>query len=74
MTKLPRVTGRQAIAALGKAGFAVVRVRGSHHFLKHSDGRCTVVPVHSGEDMGPGLINKILRDSEITKEEFAALL
>ncbi len=74
MTKLPRVTGRQAIAALGKAGFAVVRVRGSHHFLKHSDGRCTVVPVHSGEDMGPGLINKILRDSEITKEEFIALL
>ncbi len=74
MTKLPRVTGRQAIAALGKAGFAVVRVRGSHHFLKHSDGRCTVVPVHSGEDMGPGLINKILRDSEITKKEFVALL
>ncbi len=74
MTKLPRVTGRQTIAALGKAGFAVVRVRGSHHFLKHSDGRCTVVPVHSGEDMGPGLISKIIRDSEITKEEFTALL
>jgi predicted RNA binding protein YcfA (HicA-like mRNA interferase family) len=74
MTKLPRVTGRQAIAALNKAGFAVARVRGSHHFLKHSDGRRTVIPVHSGEDIGPGLINKILRDSEITKEEFIALL
>jgi len=57
MTKLPRVTGRQAIAALSKAGFTVVRVRGSHHFLKHSDGRRTVIPVHSGEDMGPGLLN-----------------
>ncbi len=74
MTKLPRITGRQVIAALSRAGFTVVRVRGSHHFLKHSDGRRTVIPVHSGEDMGPGLLNKILRDSEITKKEFVALL
>ncbi len=74
MTKLPRVKGRQIITALRKAGFAVERVRGSHHFLKHNDGRCTVVPVHSGEDIGPGLLNKILRDSEITKEEFIELL
>jgi predicted RNA binding protein YcfA (HicA-like mRNA interferase family) len=74
MIKLPRITGRQVIAALSRAGFKVVRVRGSHHFLKHSDGRRTVIPVHSGEDMGPGLLNKILRDSEITKKEFVALL
>ncbi len=35
--------------ALDKAGFQVIRVRGSHHFLCHSDGRRTVVPVHAGE-------------------------
>ncbi len=74
MTKLPRVKGRQIVAALSKSGFIVERIRGSHHFLKHSDGRCTVIPVHSGEDIGPGLLNKILRDCEITKEVLIELL
>ena len=50
------------------------RVRGSHHFLKHPDGRATVVPVHSGENIGPGLLNKILSDCELTREQFRSLL
>ena len=74
MTRLPRVKGRQIITALSKSGFTVHRIRGSHHFLKHSDGRCTVIPVHSGEDIGPGLLNKILRDCDITKEKLIELL
>ena len=40
------------------------------HFLRHSDGRCTVVPVHRGETIGRGLLAQILRDCEITREEF----
>ncbi len=60
MTKLPRLNGRELIAALQKAGFEVIRVKGSHHFLRHPDGRCTVVPVHRGETIGPGLMSKIL--------------
>jgi predicted RNA binding protein YcfA (HicA-like mRNA interferase family) len=74
MTKLPSLTGREVIKALGKAGFKVVRVRGSHHFLLHNDGRRTVVPVHSGETIGPGLLTQILRDCQITREEFRTLL
>ena len=74
MTRLPRLRGRQVITALGKAGFEVTRIKGSHHFLQHPDGRCTVVPVHTGETIGPGLMNKILNDCELTREEFAALL
>ena len=74
MTRLPRVTGRELIAALNKAGFAVIRVKGSHHFLRHADGRCTVVPVHRGETIGPGLMSKILRDCETSSEELAKLL
>ena len=65
MPKLPRVRGRELISALRNAGFEVVRVRGSHHFLRHPDGRCTVVPVHSGELIGPGLLNKILKDVDL---------
>lgn len=61
MTKLPRLTGRQLIAALRRAGFDVIRVKGSHHFLRHPDGRCSVVPVHAGETLGPGIMNKILK-------------
>jgi predicted RNA binding protein YcfA (HicA-like mRNA interferase family) len=74
VTRLPRVTGREVIAALRKAGFQVARVKGSHHFFRHPDGRGTVVPVHSGETIGPGLLWAILRDCEIERDEFAALL
>ena len=74
MTKLPSPTGKEVIVALKKAGFTVVRIRGSHHFLIHDDGRRTVVPVHSVEAIGPGLLLQILRDCQLTKEELLILL
>ena len=74
MSKLPRITGNQLISALGKAGFRLIRIKGSHHFLRHDDGRCSVVPVHKGEDIGPGLLVKILRDCEITRETLKRFL
>ena len=70
MPRLPRLRGREVVAALRRAGFVVLRVKGSHHFLQHSDGRRTVVPVHSGETIGPGLLNKILKDVEVEAEDF----
>lgn len=60
--------------ALGAAAFEVVRIKGSHHFLQHRDGRTTVVPVHAGETIGPGLVSKILRDTELSRDEFIKLL
>ena len=74
MPKFPRLTGQQVIAALKLAGFEVLRVKGSHHFLNHADGRHTVVPVHRGEAKGPGLMSKILRDCEVEREAFLELL
>jgi predicted RNA binding protein YcfA (HicA-like mRNA interferase family) len=74
MTRLPRVDGKTVISALAKLGFDVARIKGSHHFLRHPDGRVTMIPVHSGETTGPGLLNKILNDCEISKEEFEQLL
>ncbi|RPI14960.1 MAG: type II toxin-antitoxin system HicA family toxin [Ignavibacteriae bacterium] len=70
MTKLPNVSGKDLIVILKKIGFEIIRIKGSHHLLKHSDGRTTVVPVHSNESIGVGLLNKILKDCELTKEEF----
>lgn len=74
MSKLPSLTGKEVITALGKAGFEVGRVRGSHYILIHSDGRRTVVPVHSGETIGTGLMTQILRDCQLDKEDFRNLL
>ena len=74
MTKLPSLTGKELVAILGKAGFQILRIKGSHHFLRHSDGRSTVVPVHSGESIGPGLFLRILRDCDLNRDEFEKLL
>ena len=74
MNRLPRATGAELVRALGKVGFEVVRIKGSHHFLQHADGRATVVPVHSGETIGPGLMSKVLRDAELTRDDLIVLL
>ena len=74
MPRLPRLRGREVIAALRRAGFIVLRIKGSHHFLQHPDGRRTVVPIHAGETIGPGLLSRILKDAEIEAKEFESCL
>jgi len=74
MSRIPRITGSDLIAAPIKAGFAVVRIKGSHQFLRHGDGRATVVPAHAGETIGPGLMHKILRDCHLKVEDLQKLL
>ncbi|MFH1975726.1 MAG: type II toxin-antitoxin system HicA family toxin [Pseudomonadota bacterium] len=46
MTTFPSITGGRLIHALRKFGFEVMRIKGSHHFLQHKDGQCTVIPLH----------------------------
>lgn len=69
MTELPVFTGKKLLSILESHGFVVRRKRGSHAFLRHPDGRATVVPVHAGETIGPGLLSKILRDAELSRED-----
>ena len=69
MSRSRAFTGTQLIKALRKRGFDVVRAKGSHHFLRHPDGRCTVVPVHRGETIGRGLLAQILRDCELARHD-----
>jgi len=71
---LKPLSPRKVMKALGVLGFERVRQRGSHVVLKHPDGRLTVVPVHSGEDIGVGLLLKIIKDARVSKEEFLKLL
>lgn len=74
MTRLPRVNGTDVVRALERDGFSVVRRKGSHVFLRRDDGRATVVPLHAGETIGPGLLSKILRDVGLDQERFERLL
>jgi predicted RNA binding protein YcfA (HicA-like mRNA interferase family) len=74
MPRLPRLRAQELIKVLHKAGFATIWTRGSHHFLRHPDGRCTIIPIHSGEIIGPGLLNKILKDIEFDVRDLTALL
>ena len=69
MSTFPALTGTQLIKVLQRLGFEIIRVRGSHRFLRHPDGRCTVVPVHRGETLGRGLLAQILRDCDISLTE-----
>ncbi len=65
------------MAALTKAGFETARTKGSHHFLRHAgwaDNRGPELRQIAGETLGPGLMSKILRDCELTPEEFSRLL
>ena len=74
MTSYPAVKGKDLVAALGRGGFVVARIKGSHHFLRHADGRVTVVPVHAGETIGPGLLSRILRDAKLDRDALQKLL
>ena len=70
MSSTKTYTGKELISILKKIGFEVIRIKGSHHYLKHQDGRATVIPVHSNEDIGIGLFMKILKDIEVSKDSF----
>ena len=72
MTKLPVLKAEEVVSALKKNGFVVTRQKGSHLRMKHPDGRVTSVPVHQGQDIGRGLLRKILRDVDLSADELLA--
>jgi len=75
MSKLPALLARDIIRVLEKAGFVIVRQRGSHVRLVHRDDRTryATVAMH-GSDVPRKDVASILRQSKISKEEFLKLL
>ena len=65
---------RKVMKALSAMGFEVARKHGSHVVMKHVDGRITVIPVHARENIGVGLLLKIMKDAKLGREEFIKLL
>jgi predicted RNA binding protein YcfA (HicA-like mRNA interferase family) len=62
------------IRYLESLGFVPVRQKGSHKFFRHPDGRTATVPEHRGEDLGRGIVAKILRDAESSPQRFSSWL
>ena len=74
MPPVPAVRGDRVVKALERAGFKVARIAGSHHILRHPDGRGTTVPVHPGRDVAKGTLRGILADIGMSVDELRDLL
>ena len=70
MGNIPVLSARDVARILGRLGFVEVRQRGSHKQYRHSDGRGTTVPFHSGRDISPILLRQIVKDIDLTMDEF----
>jgi predicted RNA binding protein YcfA (HicA-like mRNA interferase family) len=68
--RLPTVSATQLIAILQRRGFVRIRQSGSHAVFRHADGRRTTVPVHHGRDIGRGLLRQIMRDADLSPDDF----
>jgi len=70
---LPVLKGRQVIAALERAGF--MRIGGTKHIkMRGPAGQIVIVPNHPGEDVKPGTLRNILKQSRMTSDEFRAVV
>ncbi|MCC7355400.1 MAG: type II toxin-antitoxin system HicA family toxin [Anaerolineae bacterium] len=73
MSKLPRISGRECVAALTKAGFFVRRQEGSHIILRRHDPFAQiVVPDH--RELDRGTLRAIIRQAGLSVDEFMGLL
>ncbi|MEO8668045.1 MAG: type II toxin-antitoxin system HicA family toxin [Bauldia sp.] len=74
MSRLPSLKPREIVRALERAGFSVVRIRGSHYqMLKPETGKRVTVPFH-GRDLSRGMLNAIIHQAGLTVDEFGELL
>ena len=74
MARFPALQAHDVMRVVEALGFQVIRQRGSHVRLRHADARVVTVPVHHGQDIGRGLVRKILRDAQVTPADFLEIL
>ena len=71
MAKLPSISGKKLIRALGKLGFVVVRQKGSHVILQRESNLLTV-PLH--DPIKKSTLKAILRQADVPLEELLECL
>ena len=74
MSKLPVISGETAIKAFEKMGYRIARTRGSHFRLYHIDPKKNPLTIPNHKVLGRGLLRRLIRDAEVTVEEFIGLL
>ena len=74
MDKIKPLPAKKVIKALEKIGFREIRQKGSHLFMRHPDGRTTLITIHPSEDIGKGLIRKVISDAKVTRDEWLELI
>ena len=75
MSRLPDVSGAELVKALQKAGFVVLRQKGSQVSMSKSEGDehwRTIVPMHS--EIARGTLHDILKQCGLTRDELRELL
>jgi predicted RNA binding protein YcfA (HicA-like mRNA interferase family) len=73
LTKVPIISGRDAIKAFSKAGWSAVRQTGSHVIMMKPDSIVTLsIPMHS--EVKRGTLRSLIKDAGLTVEEFVSLL
>lgn len=70
MSKLAMIDAVSLERILLKIGFVKERQRGSHVIYRHPDGRTIPVPKHLGRDLSRPLLRRILREINMTIEEY----
>jgi len=74
LSKLKIIDAKRMEKLLFQLGFEKVRQKGSHIFYRHSDGRTTTLPHHKGRVLSRPLIREILREIEITVDDYNVYL
>ncbi len=74
MPPVPRVSGREIVRALRRAGWTVARIEGSHHMMQEPEGRIVSVPVHGAKTLPVGTIKGVIEDIGVDVETFIRLL
>ena len=73
MKQLPRISGQECVKALGKEGFYFKRRHGSHIILRKDNPFAQlVVPNH--KELDKGTLRAIIRQTDLSVEEFIKLL
>ena len=70
MSKLQIINAKRMEKLVLLLGFEKTRQKGSHVFYRHPDGRSTTVPHHKGRVLARPLIREILREIEVTVDDY----
>ncbi|HEY4515916.1 MAG TPA: type II toxin-antitoxin system HicA family toxin [Candidatus Paceibacterota bacterium] len=68
MSRLPRLTAKQAVLLIQKYGFVFMRQTGSHAIYRHKSGIRITIPIHVNKSLHPKIVKSMLDDIKKTND------